>query len=245
MTLASNNTDSSEALRVLFDRLALGLRTAIPAVVVAVDPQGRTVDVQPAVSLVHRLDGQAQELVLPVVRGVPLQVLGSKTRGLFVAVPVSVGDDGMLVVADRALDNWQHGSGVGMPPEAQTPRHHDLTDATFYPGVQRMDGAIPSYPTDTVQVRNRAGTCLVEVSATKVHAHTPDGSDVLMQAGVIIMTVPGGAMLSMTGDTVTITGKLVVTTSVASPSILANGKQLTNHIHGGVTVGGASTAPNT
>lgn len=244
MTMTSNDTAGGEALRVMFDRLALSLRTATPGVVVAVDPSGRYVDVQPAVDLTHRLDGEARALPMPVLRGVPLQVLGSTSRGLFVSVPVSPGDDGMLVVSDRALDAWQYGDGTAPPPDQPTPRHHDATDAVFIPGLQRMSGAIPSYPADAVQIRTRAGDCVVEVGANRVHARTPDGCDVLLQAGAVTMAAPGGAVLAVSGDTVTITGKLVVSTSVAAPSVLAAGKELAGHKHGGVAAGGSQTGVN-
>lgn len=226
MTIASNDSGGGEALRVMFDRLSLLLRTALPCRVVAVDASGRTVDVQPAVSGVHSIDGQLKPLDLPVIRGVPLQLLGSTTKGLFVAVPVSAGDDGLLVVCDRALDNWQHRAGVQPPPPMPTPRHHDLTDAVFIPGLQRLSGAVPSFPTDAVQVRNRAGTCVLEVRESSITAR-----------------VPGGAVMVVDGDTVTITGKLVVTTSIAAPSIKAGGDELTNHDHGGISRGGSRTDP--
>lgn len=227
MTMATNDSGGGEQLRILFDRLALQLRTATAAVVVAVDPSGRFVDVQPAVSLAQQVDGQSKEVRLPVIRGVPLQLLGSTTKGLFVAVPVSVGDDGLLVITDRALDNWQHGAGVSRPPDMPTPRHHDMTDAVFVPGLQRMSGAVPSYPANAVQLRNRAGTCLAEVGPDHVFAK-----------------VPGGAQMLVDGDTVTITGKLVVTQSISAPSVVAGGKELTNHRHGGVSTGGGTTSTN-
>lgn len=244
MTMTSNDTAGGEALRVLFDRLAAGLRTAVPARVVAVAADGTTVDVQPTVSMTHRLDGEALQLDLPVIRGVPVQLLGSTVLGLFVAVPITVGDDGLLVVTDRALDNWQHGAGVSQPPEMHTPRHHDLTDAVYIPGLQRLSGAVPDYPTDAVQVRNRAGDCMAEVGLTRVHAITPAGDELTMQGGTIELEVPGGARLTMAGDTVTIAGKLVVTTSIASPSIKVDGKELDDHVHSGVTAGGSNTGPN-
>lgn len=227
MTMSTNDSGGGEQLRVLFDRLALSLRTATPAVIVAVDPTGRFVDVQPAVSLVQQVDGERKELRLPVVRGVPLQLLGSTTRGLFVAVPVSVGDDGLLIITDRALDNWQHGAGVTRPPDMPSPRHHDMTDAVFIPGLQRMSGNVPAYPTDAVQVRNRAGTCVLNVKESSISAQ-----------------VPGGATFVIDGDTVTITGKLVVSQSVTAPSVVAGGKELTNHRHGDVTTGSGNTSTN-
>lgn len=227
MTQSTNSTSDGEALRVLFDRFALGLRTALPAVVVAVSADGTTVDVQPAVSLLQTLDGAQNELPLPVIRGVPLHVMGSAALGLFVTVPVSAGDDGLLIVADRAIDNFQHGSGIQAPPLMKTPRHHDLTDAMFIPGLQRLSGAVTGFPVDAVQLQNRAGTCVLSLKADSIHAK-----------------VPGGAKVDVSGDTVAITGKLTVSTSIASPSIQVNGKELKDHKHSGVTVGSSQTGPN-
>lgn len=183
MTTVTNDTTEAEALRVAIDRQALGLRTATPGIVVAVDPQGRTVDVQPACSMRDMTTGKLKPLSLPIVRGVPLHVLGSTTMGLFVAVPVTVGDDGLLIVCDRALDNWQHGAGVQMTPDASSPRHHDIADSVFLPGLQRMSGGIDGYPTDAIEVRNRAGGTVLSVSDEEISATVGEASWVLSGAG--------------------------------------------------------------
>lgn len=169
MTTTTNDTSPAEAQRVSFDRQALGLRTALPGIVVAVAADGTTVDVQPAISLAQRLDGgPARPVALPVVRGVPLMVMGSQVNGLFVAVPVVPGDEGMLIVCDRALDNWQAGEGVQMPPDAISPRHHDITDSQFYPGAMRASGGLPAYPTDALELRNRSGSVKIAISPTRI-----------------------------------------------------------------------------
>lgn len=158
MTMQSVDTPEAESLRAFIDRQMLDYRTAIPCVVVSAAADGTTVDVQPAVSLQQRIDGARRPVALPILRGVPVAVSGSSTLGYFVCVPMAPGDDGLLIVCDRALDSWQYGSGVQMPPDAQTPRHHDLTDAVFVPGLSRRSNAIPGYPTDALELRNRAGT---------------------------------------------------------------------------------------
>lgn len=163
MTTTTTSTDDAEAQRVQFDRLALGLRTATPGIVVAVDPSGRWVDVQPAVSLVQRLE-DTQTLPMPVVRRVPLHVYGSTSLGLFVCAPVAPGDDGLLIASDRALDNWQFGAGVDAPPDAASPRHHDITDVVFVPGLQRDSTAIPSYPTAALELRTQDGTTKISIA---------------------------------------------------------------------------------
>lgn len=186
MTTITNDTPESEALRVAIDRQALGLRTATPGIVVSVDSQGRTVDVQPATSMRDTTTGKLKPLQLPIIRGVPLHVLGSTSLGLFVAVPLVPGDEGLLVICDRALDNWQHGEGVQMTPDAESPRHHDIIDATFWPGLQRMSGAIADYPTDAIEIRNRAGGAVLSVSADAITSTVGEVSMTVSAAGVDI-----------------------------------------------------------
>jgi Phage protein Gp138 N-terminal domain len=212
MTTVTNDTPEPEALRVAMDRGALGLRTATPGVVVAVDPSGRWVDVQPAVSLTSNVDGP-KPLTLPVVSRVPLLVLGSTTLGLFVAVPVRPGDDGLLIVSDRALDNWQDGEGVQATPAASSPRHHDLTDAFFLPGAQRMSGAIPDYPTDAIEVRTRDGATALSVSPTSV------------------TSTVGTTVMAVTAAGVDITGSIRVNGVDIGPN------HYHHHDHGGDTTG--------
>jgi hypothetical protein len=190
----------------------LDVRTATPCIVVAVADGGQSVDVQPAVSLVHRLE-EARELPLPVIRGVPVMTMGSETLGLFVTVPLSPGDEGVLIVSDRALDAWQHGHGVARPPDQVTPRHHDLSDAMFYPGIKRAAQGLPSYAANAVQLRNRSGTVLASVSDTAASLGAP------------------GASVVVTEGTVSLTGTLII-----------NGAPYLGHVHGGVSSGGSNTS---
>lgn len=216
MTTITHATQEAEAARVLFDRQALDLRTAIPCVVVAVAADGTSVDVQPAVSMLRTLDDVTQAVHMPVVQGVPLAVYGSTTLGLFACAPVRPGDDGLLVVCDRAIDNWQHGAGVAVPPDGPSPRHHDLTDAVFMPGLQRASGAIPGYPTAALELRNRAGTVKLSLS----------------DAGIVI-----------TAPAVTINAP-VTATSISSPSVISGGKTLSTHTHPVTTAPGITGAPS-
>jgi len=251
MTTVTSDTDPAEAQRVMTDRQLLDLRTAIPGIVTAVSADGTTVDVQPAVSMTQRLES-VNEVRLPVLQGVPLQVLGSTTLGLFVVVPVSIGDEGLLVVCDRAIDNWQHGAGVNMTPDMATPRHHDLTDAIFIPGVQRASGAIPGFPTDAVQLRNRAGDCVLALSDTAIDAVVPGGATFHMEGMEIVTNanITNTGTLTNTGD-VSITGSLAQTggTSTQSGGMNITGPLTNNgvnvgstHVHGGVMAGGSNTA---
>ena len=216
MTAVTNDTPESEAARVLIDRQMLDYRTAIPGVVVSVSADGTTVDVQPAVSMAQTLDGETKAVHMPVLQGVPLMVYGSAALGLFVCAPVRPGDDGLLIVCDRAIDNWQHGEGVSMAPLGPSPRHHDLTDAAFIPGLQRASGAIQGYPTSAIELRNRAGTCKLALN----------DSGITITAPAVTINAP------------------VTATSVTAPTITSNGKVLATHTHPVTTAPGTTGAPS-
>lgn len=193
MTVTTTDTPEAEALRVAIDRQMLDYRTATPCIVTAVSANGTTVDVQPAIPMTRRVDG-VQSIRLSQVSGVPIHMFGSTSKGLFVVPPISAGDDGWLVVSDRALDNWQFGEGVNNAPDAETPRHHDLTDAFFLPGAQRASGAIESVPTDAIQLRNRSGTCILSVSDTAIKGTTPSGAMIDLEAGESKLIGAGGSI---------------------------------------------------
>lgn len=224
MTTITTSTSDAEALRVTIDRQNLDMRTATPAYVVAV--KGNRVDVQPAIALTRRVEG-VQSIPLPVVRDVPLMMLGSTKLGLLVVPPLGPGDQGLLIVSDRAIDNWQHDNAdrVARTPDAETPRHHDITDAFFIPGAWRYGDVIADFPTDAIQMRNMDGTTLVSVSEDTVIAKVKGGAAMTMKDqetafegnvaidGNLTITGVGGGQLNMTGD-LTLDGSLSVTANV-------------------------------
>lgn len=187
MTLATVDTPDAEALRISIDRQLLEYEGAMPCVVEAVSADGTTVDVVVAISKTVTLEGVRVPLGDRVIRGVPIALYGSTTLGLFVCPPIRPGDDGIIVAMDRALDNWQHGDGVRMPPEMQTPRHGDFTDGMFYPGAQRASGAIANYPTDALTIQNRTGTTVASVKDNEIK---------IMVGGTEIIVTPAGITIN-------------------------------------------------
>lgn len=195
MTAVTTGTSDAEAMRVLIDRQMLEYDGMMPCVVHAVSADGTTVDVIPAISKAVTLDGVRQPLGERVIRSVPIAMYGSTVLGLFVCPPIQVGDDGWLMAADRAMDNWQHGEGVQMPPAQQTPRHGDFTDGMFYPGAQRASGAIANFPTDALTLQDRTGATVVSVKGGEIKAMVGPVSVTITAAGVQIV-----GPVAITGD---------------------------------------------
>ena len=101
-------------------------------------------------------------------------------------------------------------------PLGPSPRHHDLTDAAFIPGLQRASGAIPGYPTNALELRNRAGTCKLALN----------DSGITITAPAVTINAP------------------VTATSVTAPTITSGGKVLATHTHPVTTAPGTTGAPS-
>lgn len=186
MTLTTTDTPDDEALRIQIDRELIKKERAMPCVVEAVSADGTTVDVIVAISKETVIEGQRVPLGDRVIRGVPIKLYGSTTLGLFVCPPIQKGDDGELIAMDRAIDNWQHGEGVQMPPAMQTPRHGDFTDGMFYPGAQRAGGSIANFPTDALTLQNRTGTTVLSLKDSEIKAMVGPVEVIITPAGIII-----------------------------------------------------------
>lgn len=201
MTTVTTDTPDAEALRVAVDRQLLEREGALPCVVQAVSANGTAVDVIVAVSKSVTLDGVRQPLGERVIRGVPIALYGSTTLGLFACPPIRPGDDGIIVAMDRAIDNWQHGEGIRMPPEMQTPRHGDFSDGMFYPGAQRASSIIANYPTDAFTIQDRTGSTVASVKDGEIKLMVGATSIVVTAAGVEINGMLHAASgLAITGD---------------------------------------------
>lgn len=211
MTSTSTTTDEGEATRVFFDRSALDLRTFVAATVTKVYPGGKEVDVQPDVSKLQTLDDVDREIRLAIIPGVPVLNLGDVIAGLFISVPLSVGTEGWLLVADRPLDTWQHGEGTAPPPPLPMLRHHDLTDSLFLPTGSRSTHDRP-FIAGKLALSNRDGSTTVEIDETTVLAQVSGGASMLLDGDAVTID----AALTTVDGNMTITGELVVAGSITA-----------------------------
>ncbi|MNQ33044.1 hypothetical protein D3C85_464640 [compost metagenome] len=170
MTLSTTDTPDDEAARVLIDRQMMKYDGPTPAIVSNVATGGQTVDAQPAIDQTVTLEGVRSAMPRAQVRGAPVMMLGSTSKQMFICPPISAGDDGVLFPMMRALDNWQHGEGNGPPPDMQSPRHSDLSDSVFFPGVLRESGAISNYPTEAITIQDAAASTVLSVKAGEIKA---------------------------------------------------------------------------
>lgn len=201
MTMTTTDTPEAEALRVSIQREMLKQDGPSPAVVSNVSTSGATVDAQPAISKTQRLEGVTTELPRSEVRGAPVMMYGSTSKGIFVCPPISPGDDGVLIPMMRALDNWQHGQGVGPPPDMQTPRSGDLSDGAYYPGILRESVEIANYPTDALTIQTADASTVFSLKAGEIKLTVGAMTVTLDAAGLhIVGPVDINGLLALTGN---------------------------------------------
>jgi hypothetical protein len=205
--------DEAAQQRAAFSRMMLSVNTAIPGVIEAWNATTCLATVRPAIRLKVQRDNQTQYMDLPAVENVPACLPHSAAAGLFVTVPVRVGDSCLLIFAQRAIDNFVQYGGIQNPmtgenPALSEPRHHSLTDAIFIPNILTVPHAIENWADDAIVVRNAAGTVKLAVKSDAVY---------------------------ITGD-VHVTGNITATQEITAGTI-----PLSTHKHTGVQTGGGTT----
>jgi hypothetical protein len=180
-------------------------RGCMPGVIQALNNDG-TVRVSPAITeATLDANGVRQDVALPDLDMVPLAVFGG--GGLFITFPVSEGDECLLLFQDMCIDAaWQNGD-VNNPQLHK--RRHDLSDAVCVPLAWSQQTVLDDYSTDSLQIRNEAGTAIIEIKGGTITITAPTQVEVVAPA--IAANASGGtAKFLMNADLLTwITGTLI------------------------------------
>lgn len=117
--------------------IVVNMHTALPAKITKVS--AGKVNLQP---LLKRKLVTGALIDLPVITNVPVMFQRS---GRFVfSFPLAVGDTGLVVFAERSMDNWLVQGGTADPAD---PRKFDLSDGIFFPGLYPFNNP-PEYNAD-------------------------------------------------------------------------------------------------
>ncbi len=209
------------------------LATGIPAIVVAKDEYNskQFVDVKPQISRVLST-GQVISNDEITIYDVPVIWPGSGTA-LF-SCPVEVGHTVWLSFSQRNIEDWLYTDGTQevVPGDA---RHFSMTDAVAIPGLY------------TALSNNHPSTENVELKwDNKKISLKPSGEIEITNGGGKVILKANGDIDIDPASTLTILGDVQVQgTLTASVDVVGGGKSLKDHVHGGVTPGGGSTAPPT
>lgn len=203
---------TAQAFKRQFDSNALLLRTIMPAQVVSVDLEKNAVSVQPV--LKGKMENESEGYLLPIINDVQVQYYGA--GNFWLTFEPKAGDYCVLSISDRSIEAWKKSGGVIDPV---INRHHDMTDAFAYFGINPFPDAIPSIEQETMHIRTKDGLTGVKI-----------------KADVIKYDVEGVEVASMTSSLVTFN------VPVSLVDVTSNGKNISDdHTHSGVQTGGGNT----
>jgi len=218
--------DPEESLRMAIDGALSQLWTALPATVTAVNLTAQTVSAQPNVKgTVTAKDGSQSQVSMPMLVDVP--ICWPKAGGFAVTLPVTIGDEILVVFASRCIDGWWQSGGE---QKAAEDRMHDLSDgfAIFAPTSQSKK--LANVQTDGIEIRNEARTTYFKVTATDIYA----------KCGTFYLD---GAM-NHTGNTTQTGDQTSSGTITGTTNVVAGTKQMKTHTHTTTAMGLQTSTPN-
>jgi len=133
-----------------------------------------TINYKKSFSLPNSMGVYTEQLVdYPLLVNCPVIFLGGGDGCL--TFPVQTGDDCLVLFNDRDIDNWFSGSITSAP---RTGRLHAFPDAIIIVGLRMLREVIPSFSTDSVELRNFLGTTKISMKM--------DGSQVSIKVGPLM-----------------------------------------------------------
>lgn len=181
--------DPIETSLLMLDGRQAQMWTALPCKIISINLVQMTIEAQPLIQgVTYDQNNNATFVNLPVLGDVP--VVFPSAGGIFLTLPLTIGDEVLVVFASRCIDAWWQSGGIQMPMEM---RMHDLSDGFAIPGPK----SLPSVP--------------VSISSTSAQLRTANG------ASYIELTKTGA--INLVSPTVNITGNLVVTGEVTGNGI--------------------------
>lgn len=175
---------AEEAAAAQIDGRLKELHTAGPGIINSYDPETRTCSVQPAIKRVF--NGVAVDL--PLCVDCPVQF--PEGGGFILTFPLQPGDEVLLVLAERAIDNWFAAGGTQEPAEY---RMHDLSDGFAIAGIRNQTRNLAAISATDVELRNEDGSQRISLAPNgDISQVTGPASTVLGADGKFTVNAPGG-----------------------------------------------------
>lgn len=153
-------------------------RCATPAFLVEdMNTTAQTVTVQIALQERVRTAKAVQWWDIPPITNVP--IVTPRGGGYSITLPLKNGDEGLLVFCDTCFDNWWVNGKSSAPPASNVSkasgsqrqlevRRHHVHDCGFVPGMWSQPHVLPSYSSNSLQIRTDDGNTIIDVSAGSV-----------------------------------------------------------------------------
>lgn len=140
------------------------LRVSVPGIITFFDPVEQIVNVQPALTeQVSQSNGTIVNTQLPELLDVPIVI--PQCAGYAITMPISVGDECLVVFGDMCIDAWWQSGGVQDQVER---RRHDLSDGFAIIGIASQPKVLPSYNTSALEIRTHDGTTKIKIAPGRI-----------------------------------------------------------------------------
>ena len=159
LSLRERISHPSEVLRTALDQFARKMRVCCPGIIQSFDSATQTVTVQLAILEEWSINGVRSSVKIPIIEDVPIVI--SRGGGYCVTLPITTGDECLVVFGDMCIDSWWQSGGDNNTQIDR--RRHDLSDAFAILGCWSQPRIISNYSTDSIQIRNDSGNDYVEV----------------------------------------------------------------------------------
>lgn len=196
--------DEGETLRLFGDDLNANLRVAMPGIIQSFDTNTQTVSVKLAIRERLKSSDLTREWVdIPILVDVPIVI--PRSGGYAITMPISKGDECLVIFADMCIDAWFSNGGIQNQIER---RRHDLSDAFAILGVWSQPNKISNYDTTSLKIINLStgSGIIVNGNYIDLRANTIkyNGSDVSIgQPGPTGPQGPAGTAATINLGTVT------------------------------------------
>ena len=152
------------------------LRVACPGIVSSFDADEQTVSVKLALRELILTPKKEHNMIIPrpewveVIELQKVPICIPRAGGFSLTLPVSVGDECLVVFADACYDAWWQSGDVQNQIDK---RRHDLWDGFAIIGPWSQPRKLADYSTTAAQLRSDDGSVKVEVSGNAVNITAP------------------------------------------------------------------------
>ena len=225
--------DEIEQRRRILDTYGINLRVAAPGIIHDVDFERQTCTVQLAIrEKLRDNDGNIKDVKIPLLPDVPFFVYSG--GGYCLTLPITPGDDCLVVFGDNCMDAWWQSGGVQNQVER---RRHDLSDGFAIVGFRSQPDVVSGYSANTAQIRNKAGDAYIEISGSNINIVASGTVNVQSGSNMRIESSAALNMSSTAGST--FTGSDISIGSGGNTVI--DNRNFLKHVHTGVEPGGGTT----
>jgi len=229
--------------------------THTPGTVINFDSVTQLAVIRPNIRRYITIDDERITVDMPEVVRVPLVMPYAHGAGFALTLPVRPGDQVLLAVCDRSIDNWVDNSGVQSPAQPVQSRSHHITDSLAIVGANPAPVALANYFSQGLELRNRdrsvrmsitdsnavitVGDSVITVDSGTIRLNTGSASMTINSSGGVTIDAPGG--LNINGD-VEIQGIVNVSQALTALELSTSvGLTFSTHRHTGVDRGTQTT----